>query len=292
MSAQTSNHRQDTMKIIFAGKNKIGEICLKALQKSFDCIYIVDSNNESITKLKRRNDVIVTKIDDGDATVVFLAGWFEIIGKEQLKSRKYINIHGSLLPKYRGLHSLFWAIMNGEDHIGYTIHEINQEIDDGDIIYQYMVNYQGQTIMEINSAFYSDIDSKLGELIINYIDGNIILIKQDVEKASWVPKRNLNDCVIDFNMEYILLNRFFKALTYPYPLPRIVYCDCIYEVVESRIKERNYYCQLGRVVNSNDEGVWITIDKGFLIINKLRNILNGDEIQANELICIGYRFIK
>jgi methionyl-tRNA formyltransferase len=49
---------------------------------------------------------------------------------------KIINIHGSLLPKYRGMLPSFWVLLNGEKETGVTVHYINDKIDDGDIIGQ------------------------------------------------------------------------------------------------------------------------------------------------------------
>lgn len=56
-----------------------------------------------------------------------------------MNKNKIINIHYSLLPKYRGYHSTVWAIINDEKYLGLTIHEMSEYIDDGDIIYQYKV---------------------------------------------------------------------------------------------------------------------------------------------------------
>lgn len=47
-----------------------------------------------------------------------------------------LNIHSSLLPKYRGLDALFWALVNGETQVGVTVHLVNEKIDDGDIVAQ------------------------------------------------------------------------------------------------------------------------------------------------------------
>lgn len=58
--------------------------------------------------------------------LVITAGYKPLIPQEVIEKSKIINIHYSLLPKYRGLHSIIWALLNGEEYVGYSIHEIDQ----------------------------------------------------------------------------------------------------------------------------------------------------------------------
>lgn len=277
--------------IIFAGEGKLGEVCLKAIQKNFEVVHIVKANNENVLKLKRERDLCISKFNDSQCEHVFLAGWHPLIFAEEIEQKKYINIHGSLLPKYRGLHSIYWAIMNGERELGYTIHEINEKIDDGNIIYQYRFPYKNYTVGEIHELFYCDLTENLGRILSQYMDGKIDVRKQQFEEATWVPRRNLDDCFIDYTMSNELLRRFFLALTKPYPLPRICYKNEIYEVIESEVLDKDYYCQIGRVVNSDISGVWVKTKDGLLILKTLRSVESGAVIKANHLIGIGYRFL-
>ena len=277
--------------IIFAGQGKIGEVCLEALWKEFENVDIIRAGNETICGMKRKQNRVIGDVNESLYEYVFLAGWHSVIPEEDLKKKKYINVHGSLLPKYRGLHSIFWAIMNGEDELGYTIHKVNGRIDDGDILYQYRFPYKDNTIGEIQELFYADLRKNLGHLLTDYMDGKLIPIKQNAEEATWVPRRNLEDCLIDFHMPIVLMRRYFKALTAPYPQPRLQYKGKDYEVAESRLIERNYYCQEGRIVNCDDNGVWVKINGGLLVVVSIRDTDTGDIVPANTVMKTGYRFI-
>lgn len=276
--------------LIFAGVGNIGVVCLQALQKKVDKIYIIHVSDDNILKLKRENDIIIDDFDDSHVKFVFLAGWFKLIEEKKLKNKKYINIHGSLLPKYRGMHSVFWAIMNFENEIGYTIHEVNENIDDGDILYQYKFFYKNQTIAEVLNFFYTDLFEKLGEVVIRYMLGETSPTKQDKDLATWVPKRNLDDCIIDFNWSNTIINRFFLALSPPYPLPRVIIKDVCYEILGYKTIDRDYFCDTGRVVNVDEEGVWIKTKDGLLVISLLKNVESKKMLDPKGLTKIGYRF--
>jgi len=274
------------MEIIIAGGGKIGEVCLKALQQRFSKLYIL---GDQLEEYKRESDVIIRDFFESPAKYVLLAGWDKIIYKEFLKEKKFINIHGSILPKYRGLHSLFWMIMNDEKYLGFTIHEVNEYIDDGDILYQFSFEYQGEEISQIHNHFYLDLEKNLANIIVSYMNEEIKLLKQNKDEATWVPRRNLNDCLVDYNMSVEMMERFFKALTAPYPLPRVQLNGDIYEILEGKLIKKEYYCETGRVVNIDDEGVWITVKNGLLVINTLNALDKESLIQAKDIFKMGQR---
>ena len=277
-------------KIVFAGNGMIGEVCLKALQKKFAEINIVRADNKNVQLYKRHQDSLIDDINESTAHWVFLAGWYPVISKIDLQKKCYLNMHGSLLPKYRGIHSVFWAIMNGEKELGYTIHEVNEFVDDGDVLYQYRFPYKNYTVGEVQRLFYKDLDENLGRVILDYINGLLIPQSQNREMATWVPKRNLNDCLVDFSMSNQMLRRFFLALTEPYPLPRLIHKGICYEIVQSEIVDIDYYCELGRAVNSDSTGVYIKVKDGLLIVKKIRKTVSGEIMEANKVIRSGYRF--
>jgi methionyl-tRNA formyltransferase len=275
--------------IIFAGNGEIGSVCLKILQINIKTIYIVNTEDRKILDLKRNSDFLIDRISDSKCDIVFLAGWFKIIKKNELINKKYLNIHGSLLPKYRGIHSIFCAIMNFEKYLGYTIHEVNEFIDDGDIIYQYKFRYKNHKINEIQKLFYVDLEKNLYNTIFNYYRGKTKKIKQNKKHATWVCKRNLEDCIIDFNKSIKYIERFFLALSSPYPLPIIVIKNRYYEVINYKLIQKKYYCEVGRVVNIDNDGVWIKIKDGIMVISSLMSSDDKNYYNPQQIMKIGQR---
>ena len=107
--------------IVFAGGSHYGPGGYRSLFPYFDKIYLIKDNPQNILKEKRRNDEIIDSFDSVDCKYVFLCGYADFITKQQLEKKTYINIHGALLPKYRGMHPTFYAIMNGEEELGITL---------------------------------------------------------------------------------------------------------------------------------------------------------------------------
>lgn len=164
-------------------------------------------------------------------------------------------------------------------------------MDSGDIIAQYSFPYNGQGIKQINDEIDYLVERYAGEVISDFINCKILPYKQDDSQATFGAKRNLEDCIIDFNMPNKYMRRFFAALNPPYPYPILVIRGKKYYVLdEYKIIDREYYGSIGRVVNKNDLGVWIKTIEGFLIVKNVREVGTDNEIELSELIPIGYRF--
>lgn len=276
--------------IIFSGANHYGLGALLSIQKYFRHVFIHSSSSEDVKKQIRPTDKIIDDFNDCDCEYVFLAGHVELITKEQLAQKKYLNVHGALLPKYRGMHSTFWAIMNGEERLGITFHVVDEGMDSGPIIAQFDFPYYGQGISEINSEIDKLVGVHSGDVLSRFMRGELNAIPQDENKVVFGARRNLKDCIVDFYMPNYLLRRFFKALTPPYPLPRVIIKKKTYEITAMEIIDRDYYGPIGRCVNNDARGVWVKTKEGFLIISGLRDCENSMTVNPREIVGIGYRF--
>ena len=276
--------------IIFSGGGHSGSGALLSLQRCFDRVYVHESTSDFIKGSMRKSDVIIHDFDDVDCHYVFLSGHEPLISSEQLTKKVYINVHGALLPKYRGFHGTFWAIMNGEKRLGITYHIVDEGIDSGPILKQFSLEYLGQPVSEINRQFDEWIAEHSGGIVCDYLDGKLKPIPQDDSMATYGARRNLDDCVVDFSMSNLLLRRFFQALTPSYPLPRIYIKNAMYEIASYEIVDKDYYGPVGRCVNIDRRGIWIKTTDGFLIIKELIECGSGVVVDPRTLIRIGYRF--
>jgi len=223
------------MEIIYAGGSHYGAGALRSIQKYFDRVYLIQENPESVLREKRACDRMIRDFDDTGCGVVFLGGYPKFITGQQLSVKTYINVHGALLPKYRGMHSTFWAIMNGEKELGITYHMVNPYMDAGDILAQYKFGYVGQSVFEINQSIDQLVEQHTGEVLSDYLLGRIVPVPQDDSAATYGARRNLSDCLVDFHWPNELLRRFFQALTPPYPLPMLKIRGELYEMLDHRL---------------------------------------------------------
>lgn len=141
-----------------------------------------------------------------------------ILPKRIISLAKYpLNIHGSLLPKYRGRTPHIWAIINGESEIGITSHLINENLDEGEIIIQKRLQItskmSGYDLIEEFKRHYPDIviDS------INHLAENKTLISQDSKSATFFGKRTPEMGYIDSKKYSKDVINFIRAIKPPYP---------------------------------------------------------------------------
>lgn len=208
--------------------------------------------------------------------VIIFAGYKPIVPNNVLLNNNCINIHYSLLPAYRGLHSVVWAILNDEDYLGLTIHQMSEYIDDGDIIHQFsLINDRVKTSSEYMGLLNDYIYCNLGDIISRYIKEQITPIPQNKKFASWVGRRNLDDCKIDFEKPISFQKRFFRALTKPYPLPWVSSKGKKYIATQVDFYENKTKCHNGRILNIDNEGIWVKCLDGYIIFREMRDESNN-----------------
>jgi methionyl-tRNA formyltransferase len=217
-----------------------------------------------------------------------MAGYLGMLTPSFLAEHTVLNVHYSLLPKYRGLHSVVWAMLNLEPEIGLTIHLANEHMDDGPLVYQYKIDYSGQTSWEIMQLFNMHIASELGGVFERWLAGQIEPVPQNKQLATWVPRRNLEDCLVDFSWNFARLQAFFKALVRPYPLPALLIRGQRFEIIKAHLEQRPYFCDLARVVNIDNEGAWIKCADSLLVVDRLRDT-DGLEEPVSKILKTGQR---
>lgn len=127
-----------------------------------------------------------------DPDLLILAGYPVIIKNAWIKlfPKGIINIHTSLLPKYRGRHPVDWAMEKKEKEIGITIHYIQDgTIDTGDIILQDSVSYHGEGYNKVIKKLATKIPDMVKCVIKQIECGCAYRRKQNEDVASYYPKR-------------------------------------------------------------------------------------------------------
>ncbi|MEW6015604.1 MAG: methionyl-tRNA formyltransferase [Candidatus Zixiibacteriota bacterium] len=125
-----------------------------------------------------------------------------------------INLHGSLLPKYRGAAPINWAIINGETETGLTTFFLQKKVDTGDIIFQEKVTIgSGETFDELYERM-SHLAGPVLEKSLNLIEREeVIPLPQDSRLASPAPKLSPEDCLIDWGFPAVHVINFVRGLS-------------------------------------------------------------------------------
>jgi methionyl-tRNA formyltransferase len=129
-----------------------------------------------------------------------------------------VNLHPSLLPKYRGRASINWAILNGETTLGLTAHFIDEGMDTGDIIDQVSFELrQNQDVGDALRMLYPLYEEITVRVLDYFRSGAVPRRRQDHSQATSFPRRKADDGEIDWRKSAIKIVNLVRAVAAPYP---------------------------------------------------------------------------
>ena len=229
-----------TRAVVFA-YHDVGVRCLTALLEIGVEVALVVTHEDnphetiwfaSVAQLARsRGIAVITPSDPNDALVVakiaaikpdFIFSFYyrNLLGAALLAipPRGAFNLHGSLLPKYRGRVPINWAIIHGETETGATLHQMNVKPDNGPIVDQEAVPIgPDDTAQEVFIQVTAAAAQVVRRAVPKLIDGSAVLRLQDLSQGAYFGGRKPADGRIDWAWSAQRLHNFVRALTQPYP---------------------------------------------------------------------------
>lgn len=185
------------------------------------------------------------------------------------------NLHGSLLPKYRGAAPINRAIMNGEKETGITTFFLKHEIDTGDMIEQRTIQIEEEdnagTVHDRMMVLGADMVVKTVEKIIK---GTLSVVPQPEGKFISAPKIFKDDCKIEWSRKAIDIHNQIRGLS-PYPAAFTVFYDknnkeIPVKIFESEVSEQNNNSYSpGEIIITGKE-LWIAASDGLVGIKSLQ----------------------
>lgn len=265
------------MKFVFFGTPEFATIVLDKLVKAGYKPQAVFNNPKESTA------VLIERIKNLKPDLAIIAAYGKILPKEILEIPKYgfINIHGSILPKYRGPSPIQAAILSGDEQTGVTIMKLDEEMDHGSIL--------GKSEIQISkSETYESLSKKLAKLgaellikiIPDYISGKIKPISQDHSKATYTKLIKKEDGKIDWSKSAQDLERMTRGF-YPWPSAWTIWDKKLLKIVEADVSEENNR-KTGEVFLKNGE-LAIKCGENILIIKKLQ-LEGGKILSAKEFL--------
>ncbi|SYZ72671.1 Methionyl-tRNA formyltransferase [Candidatus Zixiibacteriota bacterium] len=125
-----------------------------------------------------------------------------------------INLHGSLLPKYRGAAPINWALINGETETGLSTFFLKKKVDTGDLIYQEKIAIgPEETFDELYLRMSTMAGPVLGRTLDLIESGRVTPIRQDNSLATPAPKLAPYDCTIDWGFPALNVINFIRGLS-------------------------------------------------------------------------------
>lgn len=242
----------------------------------------------------------VERLKQEDADIYIVAAFGQIMSEEILNIPKYgcINIHASLLPKYRGAAPIQWAILNGERKTGVTIMQMDKGIDTGDILLQREIDIApdetGESLFERLAVLGADAVTEALDLIEK---GEITPVRQDESQATHVGMLRKEMGLIDWNDTSVRIERYVRGLN-SWPSAYTSHKGKMLKIWGSHVDDtpgaNTAGVQAGTVVRADDTGLYVKTGDGVLVITSLQiegkkrmdtaAFLRGQQIAAGEIL--------
>jgi methionyl-tRNA formyltransferase len=226
--------------VVFAYHN-VGVRCLQVLLAHGVSVPLVVTHRdnpkeniwfENVERLARLHDIPVITPENPNVPEVIEQiralmpdFFFSFYYREMLKrdlldipKRGALNMHGSLLPKYRGRVPVNWAIIKGETETGSTLHYMTEKPDNGDIVAQQAVPIlPNDTALEVFNKVTVAAEIALNGCLPDLFAGKAQRIKQDLSKGAYFGGRKPEDGVIDWSQSAREIHDLVRAVAPPYP---------------------------------------------------------------------------
>lgn len=237
---------------------------------------------------------------------LFVVVAFRILPKEVFTLPRYgsINLHGSLLPKYRGAAPIQWALINGDKETGVTTFFLDEKVDTGNIILQEKISINDKD----NFASLHDRMMIVGsDVVLKTVDmiekGKAVVVEQDNSLSSPAPKITKDICQIDWNKPAIQIHNLVRGLS-PYPAAFFIHNKKNIKVLKTKVvTDENLFSGnewIDLDVNSTDGKKMsikimqtkkeIYFKTGNMILQILELQLEGRKVMTAEEFLRGYKF--
>lgn len=315
------------MKVLFMGTPDFAVPSLKLLSDTYDVVGVVTQPDkpkgrhmtltpppvkvEALTRgievyqpTTLKDNAFAQELKTLSPDVIVVVAYGKILPKYVLNFPRLgcINLHGSLLPEFRGAAPMQRAIMQGKDVIGVTTMYMAEGLDTGDMLEFASIPLTDDDNFETVHDKLATIGSELLISTLSKLDQNTITpIPQDDSLATYAAKIENADCVIDFSNDYRAIFNQIRGLS-PFPLAFCHHNGKTLKIIDARpisedeLKVNN--CDLtlpfGTVLSLNQGTILVRAQNGALAISavlpegksrmKARDFINGRKISEGDLL--------
>jgi methionyl-tRNA formyltransferase len=239
-----------------------------------------------ITPTKIRDPSFLDMLRSWNPQIIVVVAFGRILSKPvlNLSPRGCLNVHYSLLPKYRGAAPVTWTIINGEEKGGVTTMQMVEQLDAGPI-------YLQEEIKVVDHETTASLQAKLApigaKLLLKTLDGlksnSLQPHDQDETRVTFAPMIRKEDGVIDWTEPALTIERRVRAFT-PWPSAYTHLNGKLLKVHRASPIQTNRSGKPGEIVRADSGGFWIATGNGTLSL---------EEVQLeNKKRLVGVEFIK
>ena len=272
-------------------KGRGHKLCMTAVHEYAEEHGIVTYQPQSIKNGELREVLDTVKPD-----VIVVVAYGKILPEYVLGYPKYgcINVHASLLPKYRGAAPIQWSIINGEKQTGVTTMYMEKGLDTGDMILKKSVDIAED---ETASTLHDKLMELGAEAIVETLhmaeEGKICAEKQDDSKSCYAPMIDKSTALIDWSADAESIVNLVRGMN-SYPYAYTYYKGKMMKAGVANIAENTSKAQFGTIIDVSRDGITVSCGNGAVLIRtvqfegkkmmKVSDYIMGHEIETGVVL--------
>lgn len=245
-----------------------------------------------------RDEEFADLLKELDPELIVVVAYGKILPKNVLDYPKYgcINVHGSLLPKYRGAAPIQRALIDGEKTTGITTMYMEEGLDTGDMIEMYEIAIRPEDNFETLHDKLADLGAYALMSTVKIIaSGNVKRYKQDDSMSTYAKKIEKTDCLVDFSKTAEDIHNQIRG-TSPFPLSFAFLNGKMIKFVSSFLADKTSDKAPGTVVSLEKGNIYVATGCGVIGIDgvlpegkgrmKASDFINGRKINENDVFSL------
>jgi len=232
-----------------------------------------------------KDGVALESLRKHDCDLLAVVAYGKILPRDLLELPEHgaINIHASLLPKYRGAAPVQWAVLNGEKETGVTSQFISCEVDAGDILFVKKTEIgEDETAGELFERLSFLSAELLSETIEAISRGEVSPVPQDVSQVTYAPLLTKEMSPIDWADTAYRIKHKVLGLN-PWPVATALLDGTLFKVYRVATGDNNTTKHPGEIVSAGKQGIEVACTDGTVVIKELQ-VSGGKRMTAAEYL--------
>ena len=246
--------------------------------------------------VKVRESACVEELRKYEADIMVVVAFGQILPKEILEMTPFgcVNVHASLLPKYRGAAPIQWSIIDGEAVTGVTTMQMNEGLDTGDMLLKVEIPIEEK---ETGGSLHDKLAEAGAKLCVETLkalqEGTVTPIPQGDSPTSYAKMLDKQLGNIDWNKSAVEIERLIRGLT-PWPSAYTNWQDKVMKIWDASVCDEASSAEPGTIVKVEKDAFYVQTGKGLLVVRELQipgkkrmdagAFLRGYQIKESEML--------
>lgn len=215
--------------------------------------------------------VFLTRLEEAKPDMLVVIAFGQLLGDDLLTryTGRIVNIHGSLLPRYRGAAPIQRAMLAGESEVGVTIMLVEKELDAGDVLQQASMPLSGEDFQTVSTALSTLGADILLDTLRHYDERYSARIKQDSRKATYAAKVQREDGLLDLQRSAATLVRQVQTVK-DWPGARLRWNGEEYKIHAAHMEKGKQKGEVGEILRADKRGIAIRAGEDVFVIDVLQ----------------------